>query len=231
MFSKMKLVAVLTVVMAAGAVAQDFDAQVTRDPASNLAIYDFHFNGPPRGVAWLFVSPFLMEPPFPLPNNIGPLFLDPGTFFPVSPFLPLDQRGQGDYRLILPDNITDGLAIYCQPVFIDPLNIVRVAPKAIGLVQGKGRPNQKKDEGFAIGYDHGSKDVDFRAWGDPNKQMVLQIFDDQERLIDTITVVVGANRSSATARKRLKEAIKKGYTWKLWEKQGSTLIPVRKGIF
>lgn len=231
MFKQVKILVALLAVLSAHSAAQDFDSQVTRDPERDLAIYDFHFAGPPRGHAWLFVSPFLMEPPLPLPGNVGPLFLDPGTLLPVSPFVPLDSRGQGKFRLILPDQATDAVAFYFQPVIIDPLNIVRVAPRAKGLIQGKGRPNPKQDEGFAIGYDHREKVVDFRAWGEPNRQMTLQIFDENERLVDTIDVVIGPNRTSPTGRKKLTKPVKRGYTWKLWEKQGSTLIPVRAGRF
>ncbi len=214
---------------AAPTAAQDFDVQVQRDPRANTVTYDFHFQGPPRGHAWMFVSPLIQLPPLPLPGNIGPLFLNPGAFFPVLPPLQLDNLGQLQVPVPLPFGLVDDVPLVFQPAFIDPQNVVFVPPKAKVVVQGGGRPQAPKPEGTAIGYALGSNTVDFRAWGAPGTTMELQIFDDQNRLVDTISATIDQSCSSPTVNKQINAALGKGYTYRVWERQGSTLIPVKTG--
>lgn len=209
--------------------AQDFDVQVQRDPKANMAIYDFHFQGPPRGHGWMFVSPLIQLPPLPLPGNIGPLFLNPGAFFPVLPPLQLDNQGQLQVPVPIPFGVLDDVPLVFQPAFIDPQNIVVVPPKAKVVVQGAGRAQQPKSEGHAIGYDLGSNTVDFRVWGTPGTVMEIQILDAQSRLVDTIVATVDQTCSSPTVRKQINAPVGKGYTYRIWERQGTTQIPVKSG--
>lgn len=218
------IIALLTSTLA----AQNFDGQVTQDPKAGLAIYDFHFSGPPNGHAILFTS--LGLGPFPIQiGQIGPLYLDP-FFFPVSPYLQLDRNGQGHYPMALPMSLTQDLTFCFQALFIDPNLMLRVPNQWVAAAQGAMK-KPTHDVSYAIGYDLNSATVDFAGHGKPGTSLLLQIFDDKNRLVDTIKAPIGKDGKSGTQQKLLKQNVKKGYSWKVWEVEGNTSVLIATGKF
>ncbi|MCA8975508.1 MAG: hypothetical protein KDC98_12365 [Planctomycetes bacterium] len=110
--------AALTSALLAPATAQNLDSHVTQDPNAGLAIYDFHFNGPPRGVGYLLFS--LRQSPGPLqfPGIYGGLMIDPLYVAPYG-FTPLDGLGQGGLQLLARWPVANGLPLFAQGVMLD----------------------------------------------------------------------------------------------------------------
>lgn len=216
--------------LGASAVAQDFTAKVEQDPRAGTAVYDFHFDGPPRGKVWLFASPLNLQPSLPLPP-FGPLFLDPGAFFPITPQLPLDAQGEGRFVLPLPQPLTNNIPFSFQPVFIDPALNVRLPDNLFILVQGAQPAAPTTPSSHAIAYEQKTGCVEFQAWGKPGTQRMLQIYDDQNRLIDTIQVAIGQNGKSAIQKKQIGMQLPHGFTWQLWERDGNTTTMIDRGRF
>lgn len=146
---KTSLLATLLASSAATTCAQSFDGSITRDPNAGLAIYDFNFNGPSNGLGALYLGPTLMVPAFQLP--IGSLYLMP-PLLPLSPILPMDPLGQGQFRFTVPLPVVDGLALAFQPVFIDlqRQNTVRLSNRALSL--GTGASPRDLPFDYAFGY-------------------------------------------------------------------------------
>ncbi|NIB40364.1 PEP-CTERM sorting domain-containing protein [Pseudomaricurvus alkylphenolicus] len=80
--------------------AQELDAKVTQDPAAGLAIYDFHFQGPPRNSPYFFL-PHISPPP--LPGSLIPwtgIFQDPVGGNPIFSFnFQLQSTSIGEFIL------------------------------------------------------------------------------------------------------------------------------------
>ena len=103
--------------------AQDMTASVSADPRAGTATYDFHFDGPPRGFAVLFVTQSLL----PKPIDLGPI----GTWeleVPGLPLvtLPMSSTGKAAFRLTLPIRVAPQLSF--QPLFIDAQLTLRLTP-------------------------------------------------------------------------------------------------------
>ena len=130
--------------------AQSFDGSVARDDSAGLAVYDFHFQGPPNGLSALYLGPTLLAPPFQLP--MGSLFLSP-PLLSLSPILPMDPFGQGQFRFTVPLAAVEGLALAFQPVFIDirQQNTVRLSNRALSLGTGSSPRDLPFDYAFAYG--------------------------------------------------------------------------------
>lgn len=143
------LLAALLITSTAPLAAQTFDGTVARDERAGLAIYDFQFQGPPNGLSALYLGPTLLAPPFQLP--IGSLFLSP-PLLSLSPILPMDPFGQGQFRFTVPLPVVDGLALAFQPVFIDirQQNTVRLSNRALSL--GTGASPRDLPFDYAFGY-------------------------------------------------------------------------------
>lgn len=118
--------ALATLLATAAAPAQDLDGQVVRDPNAGLATYTFQFDGPPRGCAYLFVSPWLLPSPFQVGGIHNPLFINPILGLP--PFgAALDAAGQGGLQFVLPMSVADGLVMQSQALMIEATPAAQLA--------------------------------------------------------------------------------------------------------
>lgn len=131
------LLASLTLgICAAHARAQDFGGQVVQDPRANTATYDFHFDGPPRGFAFLFASPWTISP-WRLPG-IGNYYLSPLPTLQIGA-VQMDAFGKSGLQLVLPMSIAKrGIAF--QPLFVDTrlqLRLVHSICFDVGLDQAQ----------------------------------------------------------------------------------------------
>ena len=117
----------------AEASAQTLEGTVQNDPNSGLATYDFHFNGPPRGQAMLWISPWILPTPFPTP--LGPLWLDPSLMFRGTGILPLDNSGQLDLSGSIPFDLSAGQPLVFQSLNIDDLGTLQFSQNAVALAQ------------------------------------------------------------------------------------------------
>lgn len=129
------LIAAASFALATASVAQDLTADVVRDPAANTATYDFHFNGPPRGVAFLYGAFDVLPFPQQIPGIFGLLEFDPANAAFVCPVVFPPLGGPANCQIQLPMRLWEDVNLHFQGLVIDAANNVALTPLA-SVIQG-----------------------------------------------------------------------------------------------
>jgi hypothetical protein len=125
------LTAALLLLLTGGLTAQSLDAEVQVDPNAGTCTYDFHFSGPPGGLAMIWLGPYSLIPPFQGP--LGNLWIDPLFLIKGTSFLPLDPFGQLQLSATIPANLAQGLPLVFQSLNLDVGNILQFSQNSVAL--------------------------------------------------------------------------------------------------
>jgi hypothetical protein len=120
---------VLTVT--AGLSAQTLSADVVRNN-NDTVTYTFNIYGPPNGMAFPYLSPYLSISPLPL-NPFGTLYIDPLSMISLGT-LPLPGTGFGTLPITVPPPVTNGLFLSMQAVCLDTNLNVRLTQNWGGVL-------------------------------------------------------------------------------------------------
>jgi len=174
MFTSFRTVFAFTTVALASTNAQDLNADVVRDPAANIATYDFHFDGPPGGSAFLYGSFGVLPRPLPILGIFGNLEIEPNGAAFVCPVF-YNPVGQAQCQLVLPMQTWEHFNLHFQALVVDPALNVAFTP-AVALVQGAGpaAPAAPCIE-WAGSYSRNPDTYSLRVLGPPGTQIRLLV--------------------------------------------------------
>lgn len=200
------LTAALFAVPAAG---QSLDGQIQRNPDDTVT-YTIDIDGPPRGRAFLFVSPLLM--PQPIPTPFGPLFINPYLLIPVHPLFNFDlpkqettkrpersprvltprisigNSGQESFQFTVPQSLTEGVPLVFQSLNIDEANTVRLSQDAIALGHNA-MGFQPKNFDYTYAYGTGEQKVRFAGNATPGQTIEVRVVDNNGTRVTQQTTV------------------------------------------
>lgn len=139
--------------------AQDLTADVVRDPSSNTVTYTIDLDGPPRGLAFPFVS-LLQGPPQFFPGVLGPLLVDPILIVPMG-FVPLVNQQQQIGQIQAPIGAANGLPLFFQALVVDQQNQVALSDFGVAVPRWLPATAQRPAVGLTATVNNGVIDVVF----------------------------------------------------------------------
>lgn len=151
--------------------AQSLDGEVVRNPDDTVT-YTIDLDGPPRGVAVLFASPFLLPAPVPLP--IGPLWIDPLALLPVGSAIPIDPLGQAQLQFRLAVPVSLGLPFSFQSLNLDSNHVLMFSHNALALSHNR-LSGQNKPFDYQLGYHSIGQDLRLSLQGDPGTSVEARV--------------------------------------------------------
>lgn len=197
--------------LASPAVAQDLDVDVVRNPDDTVT-YDFRFQGPPMGHAYLGLGLELYGNPLHLPG-MGDLYINPLEI--LGP-IPLDLFGNASLQVTVPAASTNDISYFLQAGFMFPgANNLILAPSFVWLHQAA---FVNLPDSFAVGWGQGYCGAEI--WGTAGTEYDIVVRDENGNEVARKKVVIGANGSSGYCNFPL-PGLKKGYTIEVWEKLDS----------
>lgn len=167
--------------------AQEIDGRVVQDPNAGLAVYTIDLDGPPRGMAQLFVGLWLLPEPIQL-TPFGPWWLDPNPVFPLSPLLPVDPFGAAQFQFQVPLNLSAGIPLTFQSVNIDTASNVRLSTNAVALGHNQ-VPQGPKNVNYTFAYDTGSTELRTAGSAQPGATIEVRIVGPNGTVASGSTVV------------------------------------------
>ncbi|MCR9244351.1 MAG: hypothetical protein NXI31_04915 [bacterium] len=152
--------------------AQDLTADVVRDPSSGTVTYTIDLDGPPRGLAFPFVS-LLQGPPVFFPGVIGPLLVDPILIVPMG-VVPLVNQQQQIGQIQAPIGAANGLPLFFQALVVDQQNQVALSDFGVAVPRWLPANAQRPAVGLTATVNNGVIDVVFGT-GPGNANVTIQV--------------------------------------------------------
>ncbi len=121
----------LLCLLAAALPAQTLSGEVVRNN-NDTVTYTLDLYGPPNGIGFIYVSPFLSQSPLFLPPY-GNLYLDPLAMVSFGS-LPLSPIGTGRLPITVPAPVTNGLVLGFQSLFLDTQFTPRLSRNWTGML-------------------------------------------------------------------------------------------------